>query len=149
MALPEKHDAAGSDLTSRVAHRYSGSKKVALNQDFWLNPEDVAEVCPPCGQRMASLGIRRIRASVIYGQDMLKLASTAHQAAEWKDLPEGWTDDSRKKFWESIGGSVARCVAKVQGHVTDPQAFAEALKDRIEGKSGWSQPRASESTLED
>lgn len=133
------HDTDGSDLAGRVARRYSGSKQVALNQDFWLTPTDVNEVCPPCAARMASLGLRRIRASVIFGQDMLKLAASTHTAEEWKNLPEGWTDDSRRKFWESIGGSVAKCVAKVAGHVTDPDAFAAALKSRIEGM-GWKEP---------
>ncbi len=140
MSRPEDTNTAGSDLTDRVARRYSGSKQVALNQDFWLTPADVAEVCPPCATRMASLNIRRIRASVIFGQDMLKLASSAHTAEAWKDLPEGWTDDSRRKFWESIGGSIQKCMAKVKGHVTDPGAFAAALKSRIDG-TGWLEPK--------
>ncbi len=117
------------DLAKRVAHRYSGSKAVALNQDFWLTPEDVAQVCPPCAERMASLKIRKIRASVIFRQDMLRLA--CEQAATWKDLPEGWTDEARRKFWASIGGSNAKCAEKVAGHVTDPEAFCAALAARI------------------
>ena len=136
MARNEVQGTGGSDLAGRVASRYSGSKQVALNQDFWLTPVDVAEVCPPCATRMASLGVRRIRASVLFGQDMLKLAASSHTAEAWKNLPEGWTDDSRRKFWESIGGSVTKCMAKVDGHVTDPGAFASALKNRIE-QTGW------------
>jgi len=137
--MAREHSEGGSDIAVRVARRYSGSKQVALNQDFWLTPSDIAEVCPPCATRMASLGIRRIRASVIFGQDMLRLASSAHTAEAWKNLPEGWTDDSRRKFWESIGGSLQKCMAKVEGHVTDPGAFATALRDRIE-QSGWKGP---------
>ena len=136
----ENASTVGFDLTGRVARRYSGSKQVALNQDFWLTPGDIAEVCPPCASRMASLNIRRIRASVIFGQDMLKLASLAHTAEDWKNLPEGWTDDSRMKFWESIGGSISKCMAKVAGHVTDPGAFAAAFKNRIE-EMGWQTPK--------
>ncbi len=135
----ENGGTGGSDLAGRVALRYSGSKQVALNQDFWLTSGDVAEVCPPCATRMASLGLRRIRASVIFGQDMLKLAASAHTVEAWRSLPEGWTDDSRRKFWESIGGSVAKCKAKVAGHVTDPGAFALALQNRIEAM-GWQGP---------
>lgn len=142
MPPPENPNTAGTDLTDRVARRYSGSKQVALNQDFWLTPADVAEVCPPCAARMSSLNIRRVRASVIFGQDMLKLAAFAHTAEAWKNLPEGWTDDSRRKFWEAIGGSIAKCTAKVAGHVTDPGAFATALKDRIE-EMGWREPEDS------
>ncbi len=139
MTIPEGKNVAGSDLSGRVAQRYSGSKRVALNQDFWLTPADVGEVCPPCAVRMANLNIRRIRASVIFGQDMLQLASSAHTAEEWKNLPEGWTDNSRRKFWESIGGSLSKCMAKVEGHVSDPVAFATALKNHIEA-IGWKNP---------
>ena len=123
-------------LPKRIAQRYAGSKQVALNQDFWLTPSDVAEICPPCAARMANLKIRRVRASTLFGQDMLKLAATAHTVEAWNNLPEGWTDEGRRKFWEAIGGSVQKCMAKVAGHVTDPSAFADALKNRIESL-GW------------
>jgi len=58
-------------------------------------------------------------------------------AAEWRTMPEGWDDESRKKFWKSIGGSVTKCMEKIEGHVDDPAAFCAALKDRIEGTTGW------------
>ena len=121
----------GDNLADRVARRYSGSKAVALNQDFWLTPADVAEICPPCAERMAALKIRKIRASVIFRQDLLRLAT--ERAEGWKDLPEGWTDESRRKFWASIGGAEDKCMKKIQGHVTDPAAFCAKLRSVIEG----------------
>ncbi len=114
-----------------------------LASDFWMTPKDVAEVCPPCARKMATLNIRKVRASVLFGKDILKFAAETtddKQAKRWETMPTGWTDESRKKFWESVGGSVTKCMEKIKGHVDDPGAFCAALKDRIKGTTGWRGP---------
>ena len=126
---------SNQDLAKRVASRYSGANVIALNQDFWLSPKDVEALCPPCAVKMAALGIKKIRASVVFRQsDLTKLAEQS--AEEWKDLPEGWTDDSRRKFWASIDGSTTQCVKRIGGLVRDPLAFCTALQNRIEEQVG-------------
>lgn len=104
--------------------------------DFWVTREEIAEVCPPCAERMASLRIARVRASAIFGQDMLRMAGE-ETADKWKGMPHGWTDESRKKFWDSIGGSVDKCVSKMEGKVDDAGAFCSSLKDRVEKTTHW------------
>ncbi len=52
---------------------------------------------------------------------------------EWEDLPKGWTEASRAKFYESVGGSFDACVAKMQGEgLEDPDRFCGALKGQEE-----------------
>ena len=113
---------------------------VTANQDFWLTAQDVSEVCPSCAHKMASLNITKIKASVLFGQDEETFPKTAD---EWHSMPSGWTDESRKKFWESVGGSVTKCMEKLKGNVDDPGAFCASLKDRIEGDTDWRGPEKS------
>jgi hypothetical protein len=104
-------------------------------QDFWLTAEEVADICPSCAEKMATLKIAKVKASALYSQDETKEAADA-----WRTMPEGWTDESRKKFWKSIGGSVKKCMTKMEGKVSDTGAFCASLKDRIEGKTTWRGP---------
>lgn len=61
-------------------------------------------------------------------------------AAKWESKPKGWTDESRKKFWNSLTGGVkhkvTKCMKQMEGKVDDPGAFCASLADRVEGK-GW------------
>jgi hypothetical protein len=99
--------------------------------DFWVTREEIAFICPPCAERMASLRINRVLASAIFGQDILHMAG--EQVAEaWESMPGGWTPESRKKFWNSIGKSVTKCIKKMEGKVDDPAAFCASLKDKVE-----------------
>ncbi len=67
------------------------------------------------------------------------VAETRHAAGptpgkEFRDLPEGWTDASRAKFWRSLGGSFDACTAKMKGEgLEDVDEFCGALKARVEG----------------
>lgn len=106
--------------------------------DPWLDVEQVRQVCPSCAAKMAGLGIRKIRARVLFGQD-------TREAAKWERLPKGWTAESLKSFWKSLTGraskhKVSACIRKLDGKVDDPGAFCASLADRIEGK-GWRSDR--------
>lgn len=37
---------------------------------LWMSREEVAKVCPPCAEKMANLGILRIRASVLFNDTL-------------------------------------------------------------------------------
>jgi len=99
--------------------------------DPWMTQEDVRNVCPSCAERMASLGVRKVRASIVYGKT----------AEKWKSLPKGWTKDSLEKWWESLTGEVkhkvTKCIKEMEGKVDDPGAFCAAAADRIEGTTKW------------
>lgn len=68
---------------------------------------------------------------------------------KWKGpFPKGWTDASRKKFWDSLTGrspkhKVTACIKKMEGtSITDPGAFCAALADRV--IPGWRAEAAKE-----
>jgi hypothetical protein len=67
--------------------------------------------------------------------------SAARIAAKWQNLPKGWTDESRKEFWETLVGDVkhpvTKCIEKMEGKpgIDDPGAFCAALADRVD--PGW------------
>ena len=130
-------------LEDRIIARYQG--KLA-GDDPWLDREDIAKICPSCADRMASKGIRKVRASVIFNDDQLMAAifENAGQTREaaWEGLPKGWTQKSVDKFWGSLTGDVkhkvTKCIEKMKGSkgVDDPGAFCASLADKVEGK-GW------------
>lgn len=62
------------------------------------------------------------------------------QADKWQSLPKGWTDESRKKFWETLTGDnkhkVTKCIkemSKGDKDIDNPGAFCAALADRVMG----------------
>lgn len=66
---------------------------------------------------------------------------------EWRKLPKGWTDESRKKFWDTLTArapkhKVTQCIKKMDGKVSDPGAFCAALADRV--IPGWREEAAKE-----
>jgi hypothetical protein len=70
------------------------------------------------------------------------------QADKWKKMPEGWTDKSRKEFWESLTGDakhkVTKCIGEMKGKdIDDPGAFCASLADRVE--PGWRSRTADDS----
>lgn len=70
-------------------------------------------------------------------------------AGKWKKMPKGWTDESRRKFWDSLVGDVkhkvTKCIKQMDGKVGDPGAFCAALADRVEGKGWRSEKKAAQS----
>ena len=69
-------------------------------------------------------------------------------ADKWKGpLPKGWTDASRKKFWNTLTSGapkhkVTECIKKMEGKVSNPGAFCASLADR--SIPGWRQEAAKE-----
>ena len=68
---------------------------------------------------------------------------------KWKGpFPKGWTDGSRKKFWDSLTArapkhKVTQCIEKMKDtDISDPGAFCAALADR--GIPGWREEVAKE-----
>lgn len=67
---------------------------------------------------------------------------------KWKGpLPKGWTDASRKKFWDSLTSAapkhkVTECIKRMDGKVGNPGAFCAALADR--SIPGWREEAAKE-----
>jgi len=138
------------ELTKKVADRFV----VASLPDFWMNLADVADFCPSCAQKMASLKIRKIKASVFFGADTVKMATdkvaSTKMADKWKNLPKGWTEESLKKFWDSMTGDVkhkvTKCIKQMEGKVDDPGAFCASVMDRLEGKE-WRKEAQTASTV--
>jgi len=61
-------------------------------------------------------------------------------ADKWKKLPKGWTDESRKKFWDSLTSrapkhKVTECIKRMGKHMDNPGAFCASLADRV--TPGW------------
>jgi hypothetical protein len=71
---------------------------------------------------------------------MERSGKSKEAADKWEKLPKGWTDASRKKYWETMTGDVkhkvTKCIKEMTGKVDDAGAFCAALADRVEGK-GW------------
>lgn len=65
---------------------------------------------------------------------------------KWKGpLPKGWTDESRKKFWNTLTSGapkhkVTKCIKRMEGKVSNPGAFCASLADR--SIPGWRQEAA-------
>jgi len=91
-----------------------------VSPPVWASVEAIELICPECAEKMKKLSIKRINVRPIL-------------AAKWETLPRGWTKKSLESFWEGVGGSVTKCIKKMEGVVDDPGAFCAALKDRIEG----------------
>lgn len=123
--------------SQRVANAYLARQL----PDFWLTRSEVAALCPSCAQRMAALGVRQVRASVLYGNEIERTVRTAEK---WQSLPKGWTLDSLKKFWKGLTGQrkhkVTACIEHMKGKVDDPGAFCASARDRLEGTS-WRSER--------
>ncbi len=53
----------------------------------------------------------------------------------WKNLPEGWTDESVQSFWDSLTGDVkhkiTKCMKQMEGKVTDTGAFCGSLASQV------------------
>ena len=68
------------------------------------------------------------------------------EAIGWDSLPNGWTQDSVKKFWESLTGEakhkVTKCIKEMQGKFDDPGAFCASLADMVD--PGWRSRKAVE-----
>lgn len=74
----------------------------------------------------------------------VKHASAARVAKKWKNLPPGWTDESVKKFWKTLGKGTPKhkvwnCVEKMTDNISNPGGFCGGLADWME--PGWRQDK--------
>jgi len=132
-----KENKTASDMTLRVAAEHIGSQPLS---DFWVDQKMMAEICPKCAEKMASNSIRCVRASLVFGSDLVTV-----EAGKWNKLPKGWTDESVKKFWGKLTGDnkhkVTACIKKMEGKIDDPGAFCASLADKVEGSAWRHEPR--------
>ena len=53
----------------------------------------------------------------------------------WEDLPKGWTEESLRKFWNTLTGDrkhkIGACMKKMEGKVDNPGAFCGSLARRL------------------
>lgn len=103
---------------------------------------ELREIMDSASGREAALNLVR-EAAALFGADTKNPGG--HQ---WKGpLPKGWTDESRRKFWDSLTGrapkhKVTQCIKRMKGKVGDPGAFCAALADRE--TPGWRAEAAKE-----
>ena len=61
------------------------------------------------------------------------------KAEGWAKLPPNWTEDSVKKFWESLTGpakhKVTQCIKKMEDKMDEPGAFCASTADIVD--PGW------------
>ena len=122
-------------IAERIAHKFRLSALQAV--DWWMTASDVEALCPPCAEKMRALKIAKVKASAVFGQDAFRVMQA--RVAAWDKLPKGWTEDSLKSFWNSIGGEgkhrVTACMKKMEGKIDDPGAFCASLADKF--FPGW------------
>lgn len=72
----------------------------------------------------------------------------AKRGGKWSILPKGWTRNSAKSFWESIGESVTKCRHKLEDvpGIDDTGSFCASLKDLMEGTTTWRKPTKKKAT---
>jgi hypothetical protein len=97
-----------------------------------LTAAEIREICPACADKMERQGVASIPESVVIAA--IKEASQK-RADRWYDMPKGWTDESRQKFWDSLTGDrkhrITKCIKEMTGKVDDPGAFCGALASRV------------------
>lgn len=94
--------------------------------------------------------MRNVRSALIHiaheNPEVRSMLLPVLKSAAWEKLPKGWTQDSVKKFWESLTGDkehkVTECMKKMEGKFDDPAAFCASLRDKVEGSTAWRGERA-------
>jgi hypothetical protein len=71
--------------------------------------------------------------------EALRAARGAERRRPWSRLPAGWTQASLEKFWDSVGGRVRTCIARIGDRVDSPGGFCAGIADRLE--PGWRSKR--------
>lgn len=116
-------------------------KEAAADQiDPWVTRDEVASLCPSCSDKMGSLGINKIRMSLLLNT-LRDDDGEIKTAKKWEKLPKGWTDESLKKFWNTMTGDVkhkvTKCMKEMEGKVDDTGAFCASLADKVTGTTKW------------
>lgn len=96
-----------------------------------------AKSCCGCTDDEDEMGCGEYGCEASMGK-VARAVSLRYAAGKWKKLPRGWTDESFKKFWNTLTEAnpdhpVTECITRMEGKIGDPGAFCAAAKDRIEG----------------
>jgi len=82
-------------------------------------------------QFAASIERRLVRAGLDHHASQLREV----MGAKWETLPKGWTEESLKKYWNSLTGDrkhkITKCIKQMTGKVSDPGAFCGGLASRV------------------
>lgn len=93
---------------------------------------------------LGELGYGTELVRTISGKNAIRV-SCVITADKWKKLPKGWTNDSLKKYWDTLVGDVkhkvTKCIEKLEGDIEDAGAFCASLADKIEGTEWRKEPR--------
>jgi hypothetical protein len=128
MALAEKGPMKGEKKSEMPLEHYSGLEELVAFLEMSARDPDA-------------------RTDII--RDMHTAKEEAFKGGDkWKKMPKGWTDKSRKKFWDTLTGDdkhkVTECIKKMEGtSISNPGAFCGALADRVLGK-GWRKEQVKE-----
>jgi hypothetical protein len=157
--------AAGVKVASWMTdlERYFGNKALATSKDYqriediynkamkkYSDQEDIKYWMRKLAIRMARTiayadkAYRRARAAEddnyhdladIFFDRARELWSKMRVSARWEDLPKGWTDESREKYWESLTGDnkhkITKCMKEMEGKIDDPGAFCASLARQV------------------
>lgn len=91
-----------------------------------------------------------MKKSALFNKTIIHLARTdsgfRKEAEAWGKLPNGWTQESVKKFWDSMTGEnkhkVTKCMKEMEGKVDNTGAFCGSLADKVD--PGWRSRRAAD-----
>jgi len=135
----KRHNETGDPgaLVEAFKHAY-GTEINLLDADL----KELAEVWTQARLYLA----RQIREHMV-GRTAKKSPPKDVDGHKWKKLPKGWTDESRKKFWNSLTSrapkhKVTQCIKRMEGKVDNPGAFCASLADRV--IPGWREEAAKE-----
>ena len=72
------------------------------------------------------------------------IRNVLNEAEGWHGMPRGWKQSSLKKFSKSLTGKRAtqkgffdKCVQRMRGKVSNPEAFCASAKDEAHGSTFW------------
>ena len=103
-----------------------------LSAERVFTAEDMKKICPACAEKMEREGIESIPEETVAA--IIREAAQM-RADKWEDMPKGWTEESRKSFWNSLTGDnkhkITKCIKEMEGKVSDPGAFCGALASRV------------------
>lgn len=93
--------------------------KAYLHGSSWVSRSQIHEICPACAIRMDTLGISRIRRSVLQSH-LIKLLEDQNVPVE---VSVGYDE-----LWDRLGSSHSNCVANVTDVLSTPDDFCSSLE---------------------
>jgi len=100
--------------------------------------------CKVCGREITIVKAGK-GSLVCCGENMTVMGRVVE--AGFSKYPKGWTQDSVKKFANSLSqdmkggpkskGFFDKCVEKMKGRVENPEGFCASVKDSVYNSTGW------------